>query len=171
MLLQVNLVYLLYHLLRTWLNSHYNFPLQSWEDWAEWIFYGDTLNYAFWYLNAYAQSLFILWIVCKKGLSRCMAYLPLLIILGIFCGRYLFLFPFENAALESNLLHYSKNCLSIMLPFMAMGYYYHVLVASLLTWAGFYVAPVQAFIVFGLSLLLSFLLKIVKCFFSSLLEA
>lgn len=124
-ILQVNAVYLAYYLIRMLLNENYVFPLKSWTDGLELLLYGDTLNYAFWYMNAYAHSLIILWIVCKKGLERWINYFPFLLIIGIFWGRYLFLFPIENEALENWLLHYSKNCFTVILPFVALGWLMH----------------------------------------------
>lgn len=123
--LQVNAVYLIYHLLRSCFDESHAFPLQNWKDLLELFLYGDTLNYALWYLNAYWQALMILWLLSRHQLEKWIRYFPFLLILGVFWGRYLFLFPIENAAIEKILGQVCKNCFTTMLPFMSIGFLLH----------------------------------------------
>lgn len=116
----VNAVYLLHALLRRAIAADTVFPIHSWTDVVEWILFGHKFNSTLWYLNTYLWTLVILWVLCRCHAAKVIRYLPLLLVLTLLLGRYLFVLPIGGLTFDQRL-----NCFTIGLPFVSIGYIAH----------------------------------------------
>ncbi len=84
--------------------------------WLVTLIFGGNLNVALWYVNAYAQALFVIWILAKCGkIDWLYWYLPVGIALYLFFGELCALWNVEIAWI------YSRNVVTFGLPCMTLG--------------------------------------------------
>lgn len=117
----VHAVYAIYSAVRAYFSPAYTFPIQTWEEFFNWVFCGTELGHdVLWYLHTYAWTLILLWVLSCKGGVGYMRYLPFLLVANLVLGRYQFLFPFE-------ITHFGirQNCFTVGLPYFAIGYLVH----------------------------------------------
>lgn len=120
-ILCVHTVYAIYSIVRAGFFSTYTFPIHTWNDFFNWLFFGTKLgDGVLWYLHAYAWSLLFLWLFSRNGKLRYMQWLPFLLVFYLVLGRYQFLFPFEISNFGVR-----RNCFTVGLPYIAIGFLVH----------------------------------------------